>query len=122
MGNVETKYDGRRGRKEPVTMRILQREVQNYREYNDNFMKYQEEIPKRVNMMQRKSNKDSSTKQTTSARQVTTSISHRKRYDHGNDIYLRCMSMHHNSSRKYIRRAHASLELRRIPSVSLVMR
>jgi hypothetical protein len=32
MGNVETESNGRRDKKEPVTMRILQKEVQSYRD------------------------------------------------------------------------------------------
>ena len=43
MGNVETKSNGRRGMKEPVTMRSLQREVKNYRNDNEKIMKSQEE-------------------------------------------------------------------------------
>jgi hypothetical protein len=39
MGNVETDSNGRIGRKEPVTMRILQREVQRYRVNNENTVK-----------------------------------------------------------------------------------
>jgi hypothetical protein len=38
MGNVETKSNGRRGRHEPITMRILQREVQRYRLDNERIM------------------------------------------------------------------------------------
>jgi hypothetical protein len=44
MGNDETKSNGRRDRKETVTMRRLQREVQRYRDDNENIMKYQKEI------------------------------------------------------------------------------
>jgi hypothetical protein len=85
MGNVETESNGRRGRKEPVTMRSLQREVQSYRDDNENIMKSQEEILQSLNMLQRQANKDSGTKPTTSARQVTTSRSHSRRDEHGND-------------------------------------
>ena len=51
MGNAETESNGRRGRQEPVTMRSLQREVQSYREYNENIMKYQEEILQSLNIL-----------------------------------------------------------------------
>jgi hypothetical protein len=40
MGNVETNSNGRRGRHEPITMRILKREVQRYRFDNENIIKY----------------------------------------------------------------------------------
>jgi hypothetical protein len=79
MGNVETESNGRRGRQEPVTMRSLHREVQSYREDNERIMKAQEEILQSLNMLHRKVNKDSGTKQATSARQVTTSRSHSKK-------------------------------------------
>jgi hypothetical protein len=48
-------------------------------------MKSQEEILQSLNMLHRQANKDSSTKQVDSARHVTTSISHRRRDEHGND-------------------------------------
>jgi hypothetical protein len=44
MGNVETNSNGRRGKKELVTMRSLHREVQSYRVDNERIMKAQEEI------------------------------------------------------------------------------
>jgi hypothetical protein len=85
MGNVETNSNGRRDGKDPITMSILQREVHIYRANNENIMKAQEEILQSLNMLQRQANKDSSTKQAASARQVTTSRSHRKMDEHGND-------------------------------------
>jgi hypothetical protein len=51
MGNVETKSNGRRDKHEPVTMRSLEREVQIYREDNENIMKDQEEIIYIMNML-----------------------------------------------------------------------
>jgi hypothetical protein len=48
-------------------------------------MKAQEEILQSLNMLHKQVNKYSGTKQATSARQVSTSRSHRKRDDHGND-------------------------------------
>jgi hypothetical protein len=39
MGNAEIESNGRRDRKEPVTMRSLQRKVQSYRVDNENIMK-----------------------------------------------------------------------------------
>jgi hypothetical protein len=39
MGNVETESNGGRDRKEPITMRILHREVQSYRDDNETIMK-----------------------------------------------------------------------------------
>jgi hypothetical protein len=62
MGNYETKSNGRRGRKEPVTMRILHREVQSYIDNNERIMKDQEEILHRLNMLHKKVKKDSGTK------------------------------------------------------------
>jgi hypothetical protein len=49
-------------------MRSLQREVQIYRDDNQNIMKYQEEILKILNMIQKQVNKHSSTKQEASER------------------------------------------------------
>jgi hypothetical protein len=43
MGYVETELNGRRDRQNPVTMRSLHREVQNYREDNGRIMKALEE-------------------------------------------------------------------------------
>jgi hypothetical protein len=83
MGNVETESNGRRDGQEPVTMRILQREVQRYRDDNERIMKYQEEILQILNMLQNQVNKDLGTKQEASARKVETSRSHDRRDDHG---------------------------------------
>jgi hypothetical protein len=49
MGNVDTESNERRGMREPINMRILHREVQIYREYNENIMKSQEEILQTLN-------------------------------------------------------------------------
>jgi hypothetical protein len=43
-------------------MRSLQREVQIYRDDNENIMKVQEEILQSLNMLQKQANKDSGTK------------------------------------------------------------
>jgi hypothetical protein len=66
-------------------MRSMQREVQSYRDDNEKIMKFREDILEILNMFQRQPNKDSSTKKATSARQVTASISHKRRDDHGNE-------------------------------------
>jgi hypothetical protein len=58
----------------------------------------------------------------TSARQVSTSKSHRKRDDHGNDRQPRSMSRCHQSPKKPIRRTHGSSGLGSNPSVSPVRR
>jgi hypothetical protein len=39
MSNSKIESNGRRGKHEPVTMRILQREVHNYRDNNEKIMK-----------------------------------------------------------------------------------
>jgi len=44
IGNCEIDSNGRRGRKEPITMRIPHREVKSYRYDNERIMKDQEEI------------------------------------------------------------------------------
>ena len=85
MGNFETESNGRRDRKELVTMKILHREVQIYRDDNEKIMKDQEEILQILNMFHKKVNKDFLTKKVSSARQVFASRSHSKRDDHGND-------------------------------------
>jgi hypothetical protein len=108
MGNVETESNGRRDRQEPVTMRSLHREVQSYRDDNERIMKAQEEILQSLNMLHKQVNKDSGTKQAASARQVSTSRSHNKRDDHGNDRQSRSMSRLHHSPRQSTRRTHAS--------------
>jgi hypothetical protein len=66
-------------------MRSLQREVQSYRVDNENIMKVQEELLQILNMLQKKSNKYSRTRQEGSAIQVTSSKSHRKRDGQGNN-------------------------------------
>jgi hypothetical protein len=48
-------------------------------------MKAQEEILHILNMLHKQVNKYSGTKKVTSVRQVTTSISQRKKDEHGND-------------------------------------
>jgi hypothetical protein len=48
-------------------------------------MKSYEEILQNLNILHRKINKGSSTKQVVNARQVTTSISQSRRDDHGSD-------------------------------------
>ena len=73
-------------------------------------------------MIQNKVNKDSQTKQATSGRQVSTSRSHNKRDDHGNDRPSRSMSRCHHSPRHSTRRTHASSGPESIPSVSHVQR
>jgi hypothetical protein len=103
-------------------MRSLQREVQSYRDDNENIMKAQEEILQSLNMLQRQANKDSGTKQETSARQVTTSRSHSRRDEHGNDRKSRSMRRHHHSPEKSTRRAHASSGPGSNPSVSPMRR
>jgi hypothetical protein len=85
MGKAETKSNGRRDRKELVTMRNLHRKVKIYRFYNEMIMKDQEELLKYLNMMHNKVNKYSITKQESSVIQVSPSKSHIKRDDHGND-------------------------------------
>jgi hypothetical protein len=73
-------------------------------------------------MLHKKVNKDSSTKKTTSSREVSTSRSHSKRDDHGNDKKSRRMTKNHNCPRKSTRRTSASLGIGSIQSVSLVQR
>jgi hypothetical protein len=101
-----------------VTMTSLQREVQSYREDNENIMKAQEEILQSLNMLQKKSNKGSGTKKATSARQGTSSRSLRRKEEHGNDMKSRSMIRHHHSTRIY----HASSRPISIPSVSPMRR
>jgi hypothetical protein len=71
MGNVETSSNGRRERKEHVTMRSLQRKLQSYRGDNGKIMKAREEILQCMNMLQKQANKKSNTKHATNVRQVT---------------------------------------------------
>jgi hypothetical protein len=68
----------------PATMRSLHRGVQSYRDDNERIKKAWEEILQNLNMLHKQVNKDSSTKQATSARQVATFISQSKRDDHEN--------------------------------------
>jgi hypothetical protein len=91
-----------------MTMRILQREVQSYRVDNENIMKAQEDILHTLNMLERQVNKDSGTKQATSARQVSTSISHSRRDEHGNGRQSRSMIRFHHSPEQSTRIDHAS--------------
>jgi len=44
MGNVKTDSNGRRDRKDPITMRSLHKEVKSYRVDNERIIKDQEEI------------------------------------------------------------------------------
>jgi hypothetical protein len=71
-------------------------------------------------MLHKQVNKDSSTKQEASARQVSASKSHRKRVDCGNDRNPRNMRRNHHSLRKSTRINHASLGLGSDPSMSHV--
>ena len=58
-------------------------------------------------MLHRKVNKDSGTKKTTSARQVTPSRYQSRRDDHGNDMQSISMSKCHHYPRKSTRITHA---------------
>jgi hypothetical protein len=122
MGNAETKSNGRRYMQEPVTMRSMHREMESYMIDNERIMKAQEETLQSLNMLHKQVNKDFGTKQTTSARQLTTSRSHIKRDDHGHIGQSRSMTRHHHSPRKYTRITHASLGIGMNPSVSYVRR
>jgi hypothetical protein len=108
MGNVETKYNGRRGKEKPIIMRSLHREVQSYRSDNERIMNAQEEILESLNMLHMQVNKDSGTKQAASARQVTTSRSQSRRDDNGNDRQSRSMRRHRHSPRQSTRRTHVT--------------
>jgi hypothetical protein len=85
MGNDVINYNGRRRRKELVTTRSMQREVNIYRVDNENIMKALEEILQSLNMLHKQAKKDSGINPEASARQVTTSKSHSRRDEHGND-------------------------------------
>jgi hypothetical protein len=122
MGNAETKSNGRRDGKDIITMRSLHREVQSYRDDNEMIMKAQEEILQRLNMLHKQVHKDYGTKQAASARQVSTSRSHNKSDDHGNDRHSRSMSRHHHSPRQSTRRTHASSGIGSNPSVTPIQR
>jgi len=108
MGNVEIDSNGRRGKNMLVTMRRLHRRVQSHMADNERIMKAQEEILPILNVLRKQFNKDFGTNQEASAGQVTTSRSHRKMDDHGNDMKSRSMNMHHHSPRKSNRRNHVS--------------
>jgi hypothetical protein len=71
-------------------------------------MKDQEEILQSLNMLQKQVNKEYGTKQATSARQVSTSRSHSKSNDHGNDRQSIIMSRCHHSPRHSTIITHAS--------------
>jgi hypothetical protein len=122
MGNVEIESNGRIYRQELVNMRSLHREVQIYIDDNEMIKKDQEEIIESLNVLHKKFNKDSGTKQATSVIQVLVFRSQRKRDDHGNDMKSRSMSRCHHSTRKSTRRTHAILGPRSKPSVSYVWR
>jgi hypothetical protein len=119
MGKAEIESNGRRGRHELVTMRNMHREVQSYRANNERIVKAQKEILQSLNMLHKKVNKDSCIKQEAIAREVTTSRSHSRKDDHGNDRQSRSMSRCHHSPMKSTRRTHASSGPGSIPSVLL---
>jgi hypothetical protein len=73
-------------------------------------------------MFHKQVNKDYGTKKATSARQVSSSRSHSKMDDHGNDRQSIIMRKNHHSPGKSTRITHASSGLGSIPSVSLVRR
>jgi len=108
MGNVKMESNTRRGKHEPVTMRILNREVHNYREHNEKIMKAQKKILNILNMLHRQVNKYSSTKQVDSSRHVIASKYHSTRDENGNDRKSRSINRHHHSIEKSTRKSHAS--------------
>ena len=122
MGNDETNSNGIRDRKGHVTMRSMHRDVKSYKVDNERIIKAQEEILQSLNMLHKQVNKYSGTKQVVSARQVSTSRSHNKRDDHGNDRMSRSMRRIHHSPSQSIRRTHVSLGPGSIPSVSHIRR
>jgi len=122
MGNVEMESNGRRGKKEPINMKSLHREVESYREDNEKIMKSQKDILKSLNIFHRHANKESCTKKYDSDRHATTSKSHRRRDEHGNDRNSRRMSRWHHSPNQYTRRAHKISMPGRNPSVSPIRR
>jgi hypothetical protein len=122
MRNSKTESNGKRGRKNPITMIRLQREVQSYREDNERIMKAHEEILQILNMFHKQVNKDPGPNQEPSARKVSGSKFQRKRVDHGNDRKSRIIIRHHHYPKKSTRRTHESSNLGSIPSVSLVRR
>jgi hypothetical protein len=98
-------------------MRILHREVQIYRDDNENIMMAHKEMLHSLNMLQKKSNKDSGAQHEASARQVTTSKSHSIRDGNVSDRNSRSRIKHHHSLYKSTRRAHAISGPGRKPSV-----
>jgi hypothetical protein len=86
MGNDDTKPSGRSDMKEPVTMRILQRELQSYWDDIENIMKALEDILQSLNMLlqipnmlYKQVNKDSGTEKEASARHMELSSSNDRR-------------------------------------------
>jgi transcriptional regulator of acetoin/glycerol metabolism len=100
----------------------MHREVQSYIDDNERIMRAQKEILQSLNMLHKQVNKYSGTKEATNARQVSTSRSHNKRDDHGNDRQSRSISRLHHSPRKSTRRTHAISGPGSSPSVSPVWR
>ena len=103
-------------------MRILHREVHRYKDDNERIMKAQEEILQILTMLHKQYNKESSTKQEASVREVTASRSKSEKDNHGNGMKSRSMNMSHHSPMQSTRRTHASLRLGSNPSVSHVRR
>jgi hypothetical protein len=120
MGNVKMDSNGRIGEHEPITMRILHREVHSDRAHNAKIMKAQKKILNILNMLHRKVNKYCGTKKVDSARHVAASKSHSIRDEHGNDRQSRNMRRQHHSPKKYSSKSHAILGPGCISSVSPV--
>jgi hypothetical protein len=122
MVNAKTESNGRRDMKKPMTMISPQREVQSNRDDNEKIMNTQEEILQRLNMLQNQVNKDSGTRQETSARQVEVSRSHDKSDDHGGSIQSRSVSRHQHchSPGNLTRREYVCSRSKSSPSISLV--
>jgi hypothetical protein len=85
-------------------------------------MKDQKKILYSLNVLHTKFNKDPDTNQESSARKVSTSISHSRKDDHMNDRKSISMRRCHHYPRKYNKITHAISGLGRSPSVSLVRR
>jgi hypothetical protein len=117
MCNVETKSNGRKDMHEPVTMRILKKEVNIYRADNERIMKDKEEILQILNILQKKVNKYSRKKKEVGARKVETSISHDRRDYHGGSRCSRNSRRHHHhhSPGNLTRREYACLRSERNP-------
>jgi hypothetical protein len=100
VGNAKIKSNGHKNIVEPVelveTMRSLQKEAQSYRADNEKMMRTREELLQSLNMLHKKVNKDSSTKQAVSAKQVEVSRSHDRRNDHEGSRQSRSISRHHH--------------------------